>query len=248
LALGQAIVSVRESVVALFRYRQTRPQTLKKGKIRPAQYNGGWGTAFCVVKDRYLVTAFHVLNGGQPRNPLDRFIVFVVPANGNAAFHAPVTDFPVERPDLDLAILEIGAFLTSGIHLPAVPVTFSPLLDGAGVLTVGFPAPEIVGLNIDQQGNYAGGQFFLKSHANEGIVSAQYPLGSLLVYELNVGWHHGESGGPVVRLDNPLAAFTVMQQYRNIASPHGIVAGPHRGCTLAAIQQELTQLGATVIK
>jgi len=79
-------------------------------------------------------------------------------------------------------------------------------------------------------------------------VSAQYPLGSLLVYELNVGWHHGESGGPVARLGDPSAAFTVMQQYRNIASPHGIVAGPHRGCTLVAIRQELTQLGATIIK
>ena len=248
MALGPAIVSVRESVVALFRYRQTRPQTVKKGKVRSAQYSGGWGTAFCVVKDRFLVTAFHVLNGGQPRDTVDRFVVFVVPANGNTAFHAPVISFPIERPDLDLAVLEIGSFVTPGIHLPALPVTFSPMPDGASVLTVGFPAPEIVGLNIDPQGSYVGGQFFLKSHANEGIVSAQYPLGSLLVYELNVGWHHGESGGPVVRLDHPLAAFTVMQQYRNIASPHGIVAGPHRGCTLSAIQQDLIRLGATIIK
>lgn len=247
MSLSSAIATVRESVVAVFRLREVRPQTTKKGKVQPAQFNVGWGSGFIVVADRYAITAFHVLNGGKPRNPQDKFLVFVVPGNNNTAFHFPVIGFPVERADLDLAIIEIGPCATQGVNLPAVPVSFTAQPDGARVLTIGFPAPEVVGINVDAQGNYQGGQFFLKSHANEGILSAQYQLGPLPIYEFNVGWHHGESGGPVVRLDDPIAAFTIMQQYRNIKSPHGIVAGPHRGYALSAIQQDLSRLGATIV-
>jgi S1-C subfamily serine protease len=245
--LPTAIPTVRECVVAVFRYRTVRPQGMKKGKVRPAEYNVGWGSGFCIVEDRYIVTAFHVLNGGQPRNPTDRFVAFVVPANGDPAYHFPVTGFPVERPDVDLAILEVGPCATAGIHLPAVSVSFAAQRDGSRVLTVGFPAPEVLGLNINPQGDYIGGQFFLKSHANEGILSAQYMVGPIQVYEFNVGWHHGESGGPVVRLDDPMAAFTIMQQYRNIKSPHGMVAGPHRGCALSVVRQDIERLGARVV-
>jgi len=67
------------------------------------------------------------------------------------------------------------------------------------------------------------------------------------MYEFNVGWHHGGSGGPVLRLDVPIAAFTVMQQYRNIESPHGVVAGPHRGCALSAIRQGIERLEVQVL-
>ncbi len=247
MSLCSAIATVRESVVAIFRFREMRPQTTKKGKVQPAQFNVGWGSGFAVVADRYVITAFHVLNGGQPRSPKDKFLAFVVPGNGNPAFHFHVVGFPLERADLDLAVLEIGPCTTQGIHLPALPISFAAQPDGARVLTMGFPAPEVAGINVDAQGTYLGGQFFLKSHANEGIVSAQYPLGPMHVYEFNVGWHHGESGGPVVRLDDPVAVFTVMQQYRNITSPHGIVAGPHRGCSLSAIQHDISHLGATVV-
>lgn len=242
-----AIPTVRKSVVAIFRYRVVRPKATKKGKVRPAEYKVRWGSGFCIVSDRYVVTAFHVLSDGQRRNPSDSFVAFVVPGNDVTAYHFPVTGVPVERPDLDLAVLEVGQCATAGIRLPAVPVTFAALQDGSRVLTVGFPAPEISGLNIDSQGNYISGQFFLKSHANEGILSAQYLLGQLQMYEFNVGWHHGESGGPVLRLDDPVAAFTVMQQYRKIKSPHGVVAGPHRGCALSAIRQDVERLGAQVL-
>ena len=242
-----AIPTVRESVVAVFRYRTVRPESTKKGKVHPAQFSVGWGSGFCIVPDRYVVTAFHVLNGGQPRSPTDRLLAFVVPGNGDPAYQFPVTGFPLERPDLDLAILEIDPCITPGIHLPAVPVSFAAQRDGTRVLTLGFPAPEIAGLNIDTQSNFRGGQFFLKSHANEGILSAQYALGQVHVYEFNVGWHHGESGGPVLRLDDPIAAFTIMQQYRNINSPHGTVAGPHRGCALSAIRSDIERLGARVV-
>lgn len=242
-----AIPIVRNAVVAVFRYRQTRPQTTKKGKVRPAAFSVGWGSGFGLVRDRFIATAFHNLNGGKPRDPADHFLAFLVPGNGGAAHNFPITGFPLERPDLDLAVLEIGPSSAPDVHIESLPVSFAPLQDGARVLTVGFPAPEVLGLNIDPQGNYHGGQFFLKSHANEGILSAQYALGPVGVYEFNVGWHHGESGGPVVRLDEPLAVFTMMQHYRNVTGPHGTMAGPHRGVSLAAIQVDLRQLGAQVV-
>ncbi|MBU1706120.1 serine protease [Patescibacteria group bacterium] len=245
--LTTAILTVRESVVAIFRYRESSPATVVNGVAQPAQFECGWGSGFCIVANRYVMTAFHVLNGGAPRNPADKFIAFVVPSNGNTAYHFPVIGFPLEKPDMDIAVLEIGPPAVSGIVLPALPITLSAPPDGSSVLTLGFPAPEIAGLNIDPLGNYVGGNFFLKSHANEGILSAQYPLGALNVYEFNVGWHHGESGGPVVQFESPLAVLTMMQQYRQVSSPHGIMAGPHRGCSFADIRQELLNLGAQIV-
>jgi hypothetical protein len=232
--LTVAIPMLRESVVAILRLRQ----------VSGTQFEGGWGTAFCVVPDKFLITAFHVLNGGKPRDPAVRFHALVVPGNGNPFFTFPVVAFPLERPDLDIAVLEIGPCTTAGIHLPAMPVSFDPQPDGTQVLTMGFPAPEIAGLNADPQGNLRGGQFFLKSHANEGIVAAQYALGEgLPVYELNVGWHHGESGGPIAVVSDRPAAFSLMQQYRNVQGPHGMLPGPRRGLALSVIQKELRDLG-----
>ena len=74
-------------------------------------------------------------------------------------------------------------------------------------------------------------------------MSAQYVIGGVQVYELNVGWHHGESGGPIVTLTDQPVAFSLMQHYRNVKSPHGVVAGPHRGCGLSMVRQEITALG-----
>jgi hypothetical protein len=248
--LKNAISKVRNSVVAIMRYRMTRPQIVKKGKTKPAEFEVSWGSGFCIVSDRYILTAYHLINGGKPghsRNPNDTFLAFAVPSNGDPAYHFPVIGFPLEKPELDLAILEIGPCVATGIRLPGIPISFDPEQDGSRVITVGFPNPEIAALNIDSKGVYIGGQFFLKSHANEGILSAQYGLGPVLVYEFNVGWHHGESGGPVVRLDDPIAAFTIMQQYRNIQTPFGTVAGPHRGCSLSAIQADIQRLGAQIV-
>jgi hypothetical protein len=242
--LKVAIPRLRESVAAILRLRLIRPESVEKDQVQPAQFEAGWGSAFCVVSDKYLVTAFHVLNGGKPRDPSANFYALVVPGNGDPFFYFPVVAFLLERPDLDMAVLEIGACSTAGVHLPAMPVSFASPADGTQVLTLGFPAPEIAGLNADQQGNFLGGQFFLKSHANEGIVAAQYVLGgSLPFYELNVGWHHGESGGPIATLADRPAAFSLMQQYRNVQGPHGVLPGPRRGLALSAIRQELEGIG-----
>ena len=243
-----AIPTIRESVAAILRLHVVKPEKVKKGKVRPPQIGGALvGSAFCVVENKYLMTAYHIFNDDKPRDPMDKFYAFIVPGNGDPAYHFPVIAFPLEKPDCDMAVLEVGPCATAGQRIPSIPVSFLQQVDGSRVVTVGFPAPEISELSLDQQGNYQGGQFFLKNHANEGIVSSQYILGGILVYELNVGWHHGESGGPIVALTDPPAAFSLMQNYRNIKSPHGVVAGPHRGCSLSMIQQELTNLGVSLV-
>lgn len=243
--LSAAIKTVRESVVAIARVHLLKPETVEDGKVQPGKVNISFGSGFCLARDRYVITAHHVLNGGQPPEAGDKYYAFVVPQNAEAAYHFPVAGIPVQKPEFDMAVLELGPCATPGISIPALPISFAPPPDGTHVVTLGFPAPEVVAVNVDNQGNYLGGQFFLKSHANEGIVAAQYLLGGLQVYELNIGWHHGESGGPIVRLSEPLAAFSMMQQYRNVQSPHGMVGGPRRGCSLAHIANELAALGIT---
>jgi V8-like Glu-specific endopeptidase len=205
------------------------------------------GSAFCVVKDKYVLTAQHILNGGKVRNLNDKFFAIVVPQNGDPAYHIPIISFPLERQDLDMAVLKLGACTESGIHMTALPVSFNSYPDGTPVITVGFPSPELTQVNVDAAGDYQGGKMFLKSHANTGIISAQYSMGQVLHYELNVGWHHGESGGPIVTASDNPAVFSLMQHYRNVKTPHGVVAGPHRGVSLSLIQQDLVNLGVSVV-
>lgn len=242
--LKAAIPRLRQSVAAILKLRPTVPEVTHTGALRPAQFEVGWGSAFAVMTDRYLATAHHILNNGQPRQPDARFYALVVPGNGDPFFTFPIIGFPVERPDLDMAVLEVGPCQTPGIHLPALPVSFRPHADGTDVLTMGFPAPEVAELNAGPRGDFIGGQFFLKSHANTGIVAANYVLAiPVQVYELNVGWHHGESGGPIATTDEVPVAFSMMQQYRNVRSPHGTLAGPRRGVALSVIRTELEALG-----
>lgn len=235
------IQQLRDSVCAVMK--------IKKGIIDKGvqQFQLGFvGTAWCIKADRYLVTAHHLLNEGKMRDPSDRFYAFTVPGNGLQAFECPIVNFPLEDPSNDLAVLEIGRFISQNQHLSAVPVTFAHPADGTPVLTLGFPSPQIANANVAPDGNYRGGQFFLKAHSNTGIVAAQYEAAGSWQFEFNVGWHHGESGGPITQLE-PLGVFAVMQSYRNIVTPHGIVAGPHMGRALEVIKPQLVLYGATVI-
>jgi S1-C subfamily serine protease len=249
---ARAIAGVRDSICAIMRiHEETRAPRKAEGKGQPSSSQFGVsfaGTGWCIFADRYVVTAHHVLNDMKARLPKDKFVVFTVPGNGDKAYHFPVKGFVVEDASSDLAILELGPAATPGQHIPAVPVTFARPPDGSRVVTFGFPAPVIQKVSLDRNGDYVAGgsNFLLKGHANEGIVAAQYDFGPDWAFEFNVAWHHGESGGPIF-LQQPLAAFAVMQLYRNVKSPHGVVAGPHVGRSLAAIQGQLASCGATVV-
>jgi hypothetical protein len=246
-----ALPIARESVCAVMRIvLQKHRKRRRKGKpAQKIQVSLAFvGTAWCIVESKLLVTAYHVLNGGQPRDSDDRFYIFTVPGNDREAFHFPVIGFPLEDPKSDMAVLEIGKPVRKGQKIPCLPVTFAQPADGSRVLTIGFPAPEISYANVSPAGEFlGGGQFFLKSHANEGIVSAHYNINGSRFYEFNVGWHHGESGGPVLTIDEEPAVFSIMQHYRNVKSPHGILAGPHRGISIEVIKDRLVELGAEVV-
>jgi len=249
------IASSRDAVCAVLGVTRVETKVNKlKYALRgatpaPVQIQLGFvGTAWCIVESRFLVTAWHVLNNGAPRDPADRFYVFSVPSNQNEAFHFPVIGFPFEDPVSDTAILEIGPSVEPGHTIPAIPVTFSRPPDGSSVVTIGYPSPAIADAQVNEQGEFlGGGHFFLKSHANTGIVAAQYDAGGKWSYEFNVGWHNGESGGPVIRLEPCPAVFSIMQQFRKIQTPIGLAAGPHIGVSLELIQTALLQAGATSV-
>jgi hypothetical protein len=242
-----AIANVRDSVVGIMRIHTVKKAAVKKGKQKPPRLTLAFvGTGFCIVADRLIFTAHHVFNEGKQRDFSDRFYAFYAPNNGQRAYHREVVAFPHEDSTLDMAVFEIAPAQGAPVVAPT-PITFSPIRDGSPVLTYGFPAPAITGATLDQQGGWAGGNIFLMSHGNEGIVSSQYQLNGALHYELNVGWHHGESGGPIFRVTEPVAAFAVMQGYRNIQTPHGVVAGPHLGRALSAADATLRRLGARII-
>jgi hypothetical protein len=139
--MTKAIPIVRESVAAILRIQSKKVKN-KKSKTPPF-VAGMAGSAFCVVKDKYVLTAQHILNGGKVRNLNDKFFAIVVPQNGDPAYHFPIISFPLERQDLDMAVLELGACTESGIHMTALPVSFSSYPDGTPVITVGFPSPEL---------------------------------------------------------------------------------------------------------
>lgn len=243
--LNQPIACVRDAVCATLRIWKAEDQSgLQPGQVQ--WHHVIVGTAWCIVRNRYLLTAFHTFNGGKARQPDDKFFLFAAPGNGPVAYHTLVVGFPVERPDVDMAVMEISPPHDFPAAISAINVTFDRPADGERVLTYGFPAPEIHKARLNPNGDWCGGNILLKANANEGIVAGQFEENSLVTYELNVGWHHGESGGPIVRLDS-CAAFSIMQRYRNIKTPHGIVAGPHQGFSLAAIEPELRALGANIV-
>lgn len=237
MSLTDAIHSVRNSVCAVLRIRPTGNKQAD-GKIV--------GSAWCVVDNKYLVTANHIFNDSQKRDPNDRFYVFTVPGNEGLAYHAPVTSFIIEDAKSDMAIIEIDSNANQDFSIENIPITFRPHQDGESVLTIGFPEPVIERFAIDGDFNYITGVFFLKSHANEGIISAQYKMGDHLFYEFNTGWFPGESGGPIVSME-PLATFSIMQRTRDINTKHGVIPGPCQGRSLRLIEDSLQLIGANII-
>ena len=241
--LPQTIGAIRDAVCSILRIRKAQDQSgLQPDETR---WDTHFGTAWCVVDNRDLVTACH--NLGKSRDQNDKFVILTSPSNGPIAYHTPVVGFYIERPDSDMAIVEISPPPGFPAHIPAIPVTFEKPVDGERVLTYGYPSPQIRKASIGAAGDWlGGGNLLLKANANEGIVAAQYEEKSIVTYELNVGWHHGESGGPIIRA-NSNAAFSIMQCYRPIKTPHGTVTGPHQGISLVAIETDLLAIGASVI-
>ena len=234
-----AVASIRDSVCAVLRISATP---------NPGQFAGAIvGTAWCISNANTYVTAYHVFNNGQPRNAPDKFYLLRAPQNGHVLQSWPVTAFRFDNPDRDLALIDAPVPAALGFQVPPVQIAIDIPPDGADVLAYGCPAPVINALNVTPQGDLVSIHTTLFTHANTGIVSAQYPVipTGEIVFEFSVGWHHGESGGPVVRLEPTVAAISAMQNYRAIQAPHGTMAGPWRGWSLTAIAANLQQACAS---
>ncbi|MEF9437673.1 MAG: hypothetical protein L0922_02585, partial [Candidatus Mariimomonas ferrooxydans] len=139
----QAISDIRDSVVAVLRVHMSKPAKQKKGKIRPPQFQISFvGTAWCIVDNKYMVTAYHIFNGGKSRIKSDKFYVFTVPQNGPKAFHFPVTNYILEDANSDMAIFEVGPSPVPDVTIKSCPITLKTQVDGSRALTYGFPAPH----------------------------------------------------------------------------------------------------------
>ena len=166
--MAGVVAGVRESVGALLRIRKAADQS----KAPPGEFQVERvvvGTAWCVVSNRYLVTAHHVFNSGGPRDLNDRFFAFFVPGNGAAIYHTPITSFPVENSAADLAVVEIEPRPGFPANVTALPITYSKPHDGERVLTYGFPAPVVTTAIIDNQLNWRGGSWSSKATPTRGL-------------------------------------------------------------------------------
>ena len=248
--LVAATPTTRLATAALLRLRRGKVTTTKKGKIKPQKYEADIvGSATCIVANRYLITAFKVLNGGEPRLPDDKYYAMVSPDNDTQLLHFPVIGFPLEDAQRDLAVLEIGPCVNGNKRLLALPLAMREVPDGMSVLAVGYPASPVFELEVDAEGNYVKGSSVLKSHVNTGIVAACFPdMHGNATFEFTFGWLPGEMGGPVVRLGVPRALFAVMKDFRPIRTPDGsVIPGPYQGISLKPIEAELRKLGAAFV-
>jgi hypothetical protein len=229
--LEREITDVRNSVVGVLRIHHVKDKDYQLSIV---------GSAWCVKQNRYFVTAHHVLNNGNSRDTDDKFEILRAPGNGAKLERVKISKFVFEDQKTDYAIFEINE-PEKGVNFPQLPINTDNLPDGTQVMTYGYPSPIITGATMSQSGDLLNIQTAFYSHANEGIVASQYEQGGLLAMEFNVGWHHGESGGPILVL-KPLGVICCMKGYRKVQTPDGIVMGPRFGLHISAIAKEISKL------
>ena len=142
------------------------------------------GTGFCVHSGGYLVTALHVVSGGDIKvGVLRKGYYYALP--GTLVAQDKTTDTAIVRVDADLPPLTIMSELISA---------------GERIAILGFP----FGPQIDRN---------LVLSASAGIVSAVRPPSdgqpAHQVIQLDVAVDHGDSGGPVFIQSRPAIAGMV---------------------------------------
>lgn len=229
-----AVARARDAICAVVRVRRD-----EAGVVRVDVS----GTAWAAVTPSTFVTARHVVN---PREGQRLYVARRTGPASTALEIWPVEEIPLEDAELDVAVLRVPA---STVANP-LPIVLDQVEDGTRVLTFGCPSARIQDGVVSPRGELRSAHAFLAPFANEGIVSGHYDvwneespprhLGPL--YEFNVSWLNGESGGAVIRVE-PFGAFAVMQSYRKIPTPIGDVPGPRRGFGLASLAGRLRALG-----
>jgi len=224
------ITQIRDSVCAVLRLQQINQNQINLSIV---------GTAWCFVRNKFLITAHHVFNNGNPRNPADKFVILRAPNNGSRLERMPIVNFNLEDSQSDFAILEISDPTSASIELPALQISFDKVQDGVDVITYGCPSPEVSNASVvEGQINF---NTNLVATANLGIVSAQVEDRNVPTYFFNVHWFNGESGGPILTTES-LKVFAIMQMSKNISTPNGIIPGPRLGRSLLAIQDKIQAL------
>jgi hypothetical protein len=232
----EAVARARDAICAVVRVRRDE----KAGGTRVDVSGTAWAAGTPVT----FVTARHVVT---PRPDDQRLYVARRTSPASTALELwPVEEIALEHDDLDVAVLRVPA---STVRTP-LPLALDHVEDGTRVLTFGCPSARIQDAVVSPRGELRGANAFLAPFANEGIVAGHYDvwtedspprhLGPL--YEFNVSWLNGESGGAVIRVE-PFGAFAVMQSYRKIPTPLGDVPGPRRGFGLAHLGDGLRALG-----
>ena len=135
-----AIKRMRSSVAAVM---IITPDAKNSHVGQKQEFKISFGTAWCVARGEYFLTAFHVLNDGKPRNASSKLHLFLVPDNQRLAFHSPA-EVVLEDPANDLAILRVkpGAF-GNECEIKSIPITFDAVEDSTEVLTCGFRLPAL---------------------------------------------------------------------------------------------------------
>lgn len=231
----EAVARARDAICAVVRVRRD-----EAGAVHLDVSGSAWaaGTPATFVTARHVVT---------PRPAGQRWYLARRTSPASTALELwPVEEIALEDADLDVAVLRAPA---STVRAP-LPLLLDPVEDGTRVLTFGCPSARIQDAVVSPRGELRSAHAFLAPFANEGIVSGHYDvstedspprhLGPL--YEFNVSWLNGESGGAVIRVE-PFGAFAVMQSYRKIPTPIGDVPGPRRGFGLAHLGERLRALG-----
>jgi hypothetical protein len=231
----EAVARAREAICAVARVRRDAAGVPKLDVS---------GTAWAAGTRWTFITASHVVN---PRPAEDRwYILRRIDAASTDLLIWPVAEVVIEDRELDIAVLRVP---DSTVETP-IPLVLDHVPDGTQVLTFGCPSARLQNGVVSAQGELLKASAFLAPFANEGIVSGHYDvwtedtpprsLGPL--YEFNVSWLNGESGGAVIQVE-PFGAFAVMQSYRRIPTPVGDVPGPRRGFALTHLVPQLRALG-----
>lgn len=205
--LPERIAAVRNSVFGLFRFRRLAADQANIGIV---------GTVWC-IGDRRFITAQHVLNNGQARQPGDSFELLRAPGNGAQLDRIPVQGFLLENLSKDIAVLEVASKSLNHLSpIQPIPISFDAIEDGLEIFSYGYPEPAVQVGPADAQGRQQGIQTVMMSRANTGIVSAQYPINGEQKLEVTIDWFNGESGGPIIRTDSGMA-IGFMQATRKTA-------------------------------
>lgn len=149
-------------------FQKSRPATVRVESLNVRQGSGGLGTGFFISESGQLLTAYHVVSGGQ---------LFQVTTLSGKRLPAKVTAFDARH---DVALLQVGR----GGPFPYLKLTTRAPRVGETVLAIG-----------NSDGDYLQPRRGQLLALNVAAARADFPQGTL---EMTAPLAPGDSGGPVI--------------------------------------------------